>query len=54
MPRPLTGMLTVEELSVLVEDGSIDTVLLAFTDMQGRLQGKRCAAPYFMDEVVPH
>ena len=54
MPRPLTGMLTVEELSVRVDDGSIDTVLLAFTDMQGRLQGKRCAAPYFMDEVVPH
>ena len=22
--------------------------------MQGRLQGKRCAAPYFLDEVAPH
>ena len=22
--------------------------------MQGRLQGKRCAAPYFLDHVVPH
>ena len=48
------GMLTLEQLRVGVDDGSIDTVLLAFTDMQGRLQGKRCAAPYFMDEVVPH
>src|SRR5256885_9435399 len=54
MARPRTGMLSVEQLSGRVEDGSIDTVLLAFTDMQGRLQGKRCAARYFVDEVVPH
>ena len=47
-------MLTVEQLRTRVADGSIDTVLVAFTDMQGRLQGKRCAAPYFLDEVVPH
>src|ERR687890_54696 len=52
MARP--GMLTLEQLRSSVEDGSIDTVLVAFTDMQGRLQGKRCAAPYFLDEVVPH
>ncbi|TQM03216.1 glutamine synthetase [Pseudonocardia kunmingensis] len=52
MARP--GMLTLEQLRTLVDDGSIDTVLVAFTDMQGRLQGKRCAAPYFLDEVVPH
>ena len=38
------GMLTLEQLAQPVEDGSIDTVLVAFTDMQGRLQGKRCAA----------
>ena len=48
------GMLTLEELSALIQAARIDTVLLAFTDMQGRLQGKRCAAPYFLDEVVPH
>ncbi|KAA2256145.1 glutamine synthetase [Solihabitans fulvus] len=47
-------MLTVEELRVLVDDGSIDTVLVAMVDMQGRLQGKRCAAPYFLAEVLPH
>src|SRR5688500_1784129 len=52
MARP--GMLTLEELRTSVDDGAIDTVLLAFTDMQGRLQGKRCAAQYFLDEVVPH
>ncbi|HUS61172.1 MAG TPA: hypothetical protein VMY34_03180 [Acidimicrobiales bacterium] len=34
--------------------GTVDTVLVAFTDMQGRLQGKRCHVGYFLDEVVPH
>ncbi|HVH21884.1 MAG TPA: glutamine synthetase family protein [Pseudonocardia sp.] len=47
-------MLSLDDLRAAVESGSIDTVLLAFTDMQGRLQGKRCAARYFLDEVVPH
>ncbi|MCX2952651.1 glutamine synthetase family protein [Lentzea sp. NEAU-D7] len=47
-------MLTVEELSVAVDAGEIDTVLVAIVDMQGRLQGKRCAARYFLDEVLGH
>src|ERR1700712_1415413 len=41
-----------EELDVSVDNGSIDPVLLALTDMQGRLQGKRLHGHYFMDEVV--
>ncbi|MFI7600713.1 glutamine synthetase family protein [Actinoplanes sp. NPDC049681] len=41
-----------EDLDVAVTNGSIDTVLLALTDMQGRLQGKRLHGRYFMDEVV--
>jgi len=49
-----TGLLTVEQLRTQVDDGQVDTVLVAITDMQGRLQGKRCAARYFLDEVVPH
>jgi glutamine synthetase len=49
-----TGMLTLDELRTAVRDGSVDTVLVAFTDMQGRLQGKRCAAQHFLDEVVGH
>ncbi len=53
MPE-LPGLLTVEQLRTQVDDGQIDTVLVALTDMQGRLQGKRCAARYFLDEVVPH
>jgi glutamine synthetase len=46
--------LTVEQLQLLVDEGTVDTVLVAMTDMQGRLQGKRCAARYFLNEVVPH
>ncbi|GAA4447957.1 gamma-glutamylethanolamide synthetase GlnA4 [Phytohabitans houttuyneae] len=37
-----------------VDSGQIDTVVLALTDMQGRLQGKRFHARYFLDEVVAH
>jgi glutamine synthetase len=48
------GMLTIDALRALVENGTVDTVLVAITDMQGRLQGKRCAARYFLNEVVPH
>ncbi|NYF57553.1 glutamine synthetase family protein [Micromonospora purpureochromogenes] len=46
--------LTLEELRVAIRGGEIDTVVLALTDMQGRLQGKRFHAPFFLDEVVRH
>ncbi|MFI6286322.1 glutamine synthetase family protein [Streptomyces sp. NPDC051018] len=46
--------LAVEELRALVATGEIDTVVLAFPDMQGRLQGKRFAAEFFLDEVLEH
>ncbi|MEV7871941.1 glutamine synthetase family protein [Streptomyces sp. NPDC088124] len=49
-----TPPLSVEELRVLVANGEIDTVVLAFPDMQGRLQGKRFAAPFFLDDVLEH
>ncbi|MER5495779.1 MULTISPECIES: glutamine synthetase family protein [unclassified Streptomyces] len=49
-----TPPLAVEELRSLVANGSIDTVVLAFPDMQGRLQGKRFAAGFFLDEVLEH
>jgi glutamine synthetase len=44
--------LAVEELRADVDAGRVDTVLIAFTDMQGRLQGKRLHARYFLDEVL--
>ncbi len=46
--------MTGEELREAVEQGSIDTVLLAMTDMQGRLQGKRLTARHFLEEVAQH
>src|SRR5580700_4634411 len=48
------GMLTLEQLRVEVSEGNIDTVVVAFTDVQGRLAGKRLAADYFLDDVVGH
>jgi len=47
-------MLAVEELRVLVDAGEIDTVLVAVVDMQGRLQGKRCHARHFLDDLLDH
>lgn len=47
-------MWSAEQLRTRVELGEIDTVVLAMVDMQGRLQGKRLHAPYFLEEVVRH
>jgi glutamine synthetase len=46
--------LTMEGLVARIDDGSVDTVVVAFTDMQGRLQGKRLHGRYFVDHVVGH
>jgi glutamine synthetase len=46
--------MTLDELSSQAEQGAIDTVLIAFTDMQGRLQGKRLTASHFLEAVVEH
>src|SRR6476660_6655798 len=53
-PGTVTGMLSLEELGTEAEAGTIDTVVTAFTDMQGRLVGKRIDVSYFLDEVVDH
>src|SRR5690606_7598819 len=49
-----SGNLSVEELRPLVTSGEIDTVIVAFTDMQGRLAGKRISARLFLDDVKDH
>ncbi len=46
--------LTVEQLKDQIGMGKVDTVVVAFTDMQGRLQGKRLHAAYFVSEVLAH
>jgi glutamine synthetase len=44
--------LSLSKLSQNIESGHVDTVLVVFTDMQGRLQGKRVHAKYFLEEVM--
>src|SRR5262245_7514387 len=51
---PNDRYLTLDELTKKIELGDIDTVVVAFTDMQGRLQGKRLHGRYFADVVVEH
>jgi glutamine synthetase len=48
----MNGLLDLGQLKELVEAGEIDTVVVAFPDMQGRLMGKRVAARFFLDSVV--
>ncbi len=43
-----------EELEAQVRDGQIDTLIVALTDMQGRLMGKRVQAQAFLDGVIDH
>ena len=43
-----------DDLKGAIGDGSVDTVLLAIADMEGRLQGKRLTAQYFLDETLEH
>ena len=47
-------MLSLDQLSSEAEAGAIDTIVTAFTDMQGRLVGKRIDASFFLDEVTDH
>ena len=46
--------MTVDQLRAAVLDGSVDTVIVAFTDMQGRLQGKRLHGHFFLEHVLDH
>ena len=50
----LLAAMKLEELREQVSEGTIDTVLLAITDMQGRLMGKRLTARHFVAEVAEH
>jgi glutamine synthetase len=47
-------MLTVDALQKLVGNREIDTVIIAFTDMQGRLVGKRASARLFLEDLAEH
>ena len=47
----MSGMLSFDELKQAVGSGALDTVLVCFTDMQGRLIGKRFQAQFFVDSA---
>ena len=46
--------LTLEQLKAEIGTGAVDTVIVAITDMQGRLQGKKIQAEFFLEEVASH
>ncbi|CAB5239092.1 unannotated protein [freshwater metagenome] len=46
--------LSIGELRAAIESGAIDTVVVAMTDMQGRLTGKRIHGDFFLNEVLKH
>src|ERR671911_2151059 len=50
--RKIAPVLGFDELKADVESGAIDTVVVAFTDMQGRLMGKRLHGEFFVEELT--
>ncbi len=46
--------MTLDELKKAVADGTVDTVLIAIADMEGRLQGKRLTATHFLEVIAEH
>jgi glutamine synthetase len=48
----MSGHITREELEHRIRDGLIDTVLMVFPDLQGRLVGKRTTGRFFLQSVA--
>jgi glutamine synthetase len=48
----MPGNLSLEHLLAAIRAGEIDTVVVAFPDMQGRLMGKRMTGPFFAGQVA--
>ncbi|MDP2293422.1 MAG: glutamine synthetase family protein [Actinomycetota bacterium] len=46
------GMLTRDELETFIRNGQVDTVLMVFPDLQGRLVGKRTTGRFFLQSVA--
>ena len=45
---------TRDELVGAIKSGAIDTVVMAFPDLQGRLVGKRTTGRFFLEQVAEH
>ncbi len=50
-PGTVRGMLDAAELSERIGAGTVDTVLVAFPDLQGRLVGKRVTGSYWREHM---
>lgn len=46
------GVIDAETLTRLVDTGRVDTVVMAFPDLQGRLMGKRLTGRHFLEHVL--
>ncbi|HEY7480053.1 MAG TPA: glutamine synthetase, partial [Gemmatimonadales bacterium] len=53
MPGPTerSSSIDLRELESRIRNRSIDTVISAFTDLQGRLMGKRVTGDFFLDHA---
>lgn len=50
----MQGKIDLEQLKRMVSDEEIDTIVVCFPDMYGRLVGKRVTGRFFVDEVAEH
>ncbi len=50
----MQGRIDLEQLKRMVSDDDIDTVIVCFPDVYGRLVGKRVTGRFFVDEVADH
>ena len=48
----MSGTITRDQLEGLIRSGEIDTVLMVFPDLQGRLVGKRTTGRFFLQSVA--
>ena len=48
----MSGHITRDDLEQLIRHGEIDTVLMVFADLQGRLVGKRTTGRFFLQSVA--
>jgi glutamine synthetase len=46
------GMLQVEAVKVLIDEGQVDTILMVFPDLQGRFMGKRVTGDFFVHDIL--
>jgi len=50
--KAVRGMLTLEELRGRIETGEIETIVTVFSDLYGRLMGKRITGDFFLEHIA--